>query len=260
MDLQLQRYRDNDNGLELIIDTATGKVFASQGMLARLCGCDSTQIRKYRGGHPFVQSLSVEDSRGVKQFSKLYPEQLIKECLAKYNPDLLLKCADIGLRVFLHEIAGYDVISRDVRKDTPKLPQTFAQALRLAAEQAETIEAQQKTIEASKPKVALAEAIAFSESSVSFNEFAKAINTGRTRLFRKMRECGVILKGCNLPYQKWIEAGYFEVSQEIINDRIIPFALVTGKGQLWLHQRLQKRSSLEKQAIGAIAKGVLDLC
>ena len=42
---------------------------------------------------------------------------------------------------------------------TPAIPQTFAQALRLAAEQAETIEAQQKQLEEQAPKDAFATAI-----------------------------------------------------------------------------------------------------
>ena len=48
---------------------------------------------------------------------------------------------------------------------TPAIPQTFAQALRLAAEQAETIEAQQKQLEEQAPKVAFATAIINSPSS-----------------------------------------------------------------------------------------------
>ena len=46
------------------------------------------------------------------------------------------------------------------------LPQTFAQALRLAAEQQEKIEAQQKLIEEQKPKVDFFDAVAESKTAI----------------------------------------------------------------------------------------------
>jgi phage antirepressor YoqD-like protein len=103
-------------------------------------------------------------------------------------------------------------------------------------------------IDLDAPLVSYANAVEATDDAISFNAFAKMINTGRTRLFRQMRDCGVILKDSTLPYQKWVDAGYFEVSQtiETIEGKLIPFALVTGKGQLWLHQRLQKAAWLEK--------------
>jgi phage antirepressor YoqD-like protein len=60
-----------------------------------------------------------------------------------------------------------------------------------------------------------------------------------------MRDAGVIMQGSTLPYQKYCDAGYFEVSQEITTSgKLIPFALVTGKGQIWLKQRLGKSSAV----------------
>ncbi len=83
------------------------------------------------------------------------------------------------------------------------------------------------------------------------------IGTGRTRLFRAMREAGVIMKNSTIPYQQFVDAGYFEISQEILeNGKLIPFATVTGKGQLWLKKRLVEKANFEKQMINAISNGV----
>jgi phage antirepressor YoqD-like protein len=149
-----------------------------------------------------------------------------------------------------------------------QIPQTLSQALFEAAKQAERAElaeAQNKQlqaqIEADKPKVALAEAIAFSDDSIDFNSYAKIIGTGRTRLFRAMRDCGVIMKNSTLPYQKWIDAGYFEISEELNmkTGQIHPFALVTGKGQIWLKQRLDHFKSSENSFVNAICSSVMGM-
>lgn len=148
---------------------------------------------------------------------------------------------------------------------TPELPQTYLEALKeLVKKEEENILLRQKAtllslkIEEDAPKVALANAIAFSDGSIDFDEFAKAINTGRTRLLYKMRNCGVLMKNSNLPYQRWIEAGYFEVSEEILpTGKITAYALITGKGQLWLKNRLDEFADIEKKAINGIANGVM---
>lgn len=131
-------------------------------------------------------------------------------------------------------------------------------ALQLAREQVtllEQIEAnehmialQGKQIEEYKPLVDFAKQIQFSDDTIDFNSFAKMIGTGRNRLFNKMRELGIVMKHSSLPYQKYIEAGYFEVSEKIIQgqrsdgsdyDYLVSFAMITGKGQLWLYNKLQ---------------------
>ena len=131
-------------------------------------------------------------------------------------------------------------------------------ALQLAREQVsllEQIEANEHTIALQdqqlieyKPLVDFAKQIQFSDDSIDFNSFAKMIDTGRNRLFSKMRELKIIMKNSNLPYQRFCEAGYFEVSEKIIQgqrsdgsdyDYLVSFAMITGKGQLWLYNKLQ---------------------
>jgi phage antirepressor YoqD-like protein/phage anti-repressor protein len=105
----------------------------------------------------------------------------------------------------------------------------------------------EEKVEKEAPLVELAKKIQFTEGCVDFNTYAKIIGTGRVRLFKKMREANVVLQNSNMVYQKYIEAGYFETSEKLVQgvrpdgscyDHIYPFALVTGKGQIWLHQRL----------------------
>lgn len=86
------------------------------------------------------------------------------------------------------------------------------------------------------------------------------IGTGRNRLFRAMREADVVMKNSTLPYQKFCDAGYFEVSQEITEDgKLIPFALITGKGQIWLKQRLNQSIAMQQKMIAAISSSVTQM-
>jgi phage antirepressor YoqD-like protein len=230
--------RIENKGIELIIDRITGEVFASQGMVARICECESTQIRRFKGDDFALKSLEIEDSRGVTQKIKLYPEQLIKECLLKFNPEKLLACVDAGLRVYLHKLAGFSVTSTATAQSF-EIPKTFSEALLLAGKLQQEKEALEAQALINKPKVEFADAIAFSDDAIEFHEFAKMIGTGRNRLMKRLRQIGILMQNSTIPYQKYIDAGYFDVSQEITTSgKLVPFALVTGKGQLWLHQKL----------------------
>lgn len=83
--------------------------------------------------------------------------------------------------------SGYDAILREKiinrleelelqkRDGTFKVPQTFAQALRLAAEQQETIERQQRTIEVQKPKAVYFDSLVDRGLNVCFRDAAKEI-------------------------------------------------------------------------------------
>lgn len=89
-------------------------------------------------------------------------------------------------------------------KESIKIPQTFAEALRLAAEQAEQIEQQQKLIAEQAPKVDFFDAVADSKDAVPMLEVAKVLGIkgmGRNNLFEFLRQQKVLMKN-NIPYEK----------------------------------------------------------
>lgn len=135
---------------------------------------------------------------------------------------------------------------------TPALPQTFAQALRLAAEQAETIEAQQKQLAAQAPKVNFANALETAGHSILIGQLAKllrqnGVDTGEIRLYQWLRDHGFLHKTgseYNNPTQSALERGLFELKTGVryhphTQEPIQTFTtLVTVKGQNFFINRL----------------------
>lgn len=127
-----------------------------------------------------------------------------------------------------------------------QIPQNFSEALRLAAEQAERVEAQHKQIEAMKPKALFADAVATSDRSCLVAELAKilqqnGVSIGQNRLFEWLRKNGYLCsKGeyYNQPTQRAMEMGLFEVKKTAINKPdgsvlVSCTTKVTGKGQVY---------------------------
>lgn len=126
------------------------------------------------------------------------------------------------------------------------IPQNFSEALKLAYEQSVLIEDQKKVIETNKPKVLFANAVIGSVSSCLIGELAKIIcqngfEIGQNRLFEWLRAEGYLGKfgeRKNIPNQKYIEQGLFELKKGIRsgNDGVMHQTItpkVTGKGQVY---------------------------
>jgi phage antirepressor YoqD-like protein len=124
-----------------------------------------------------------------------------------------------------------DVENR-AKQIAPALPKSFAEALRLAADQAEQIEQM-------KPKAEFYDTVVDTTDTFDFAEAAKMMNLGigRNTLLAKLRGRNILNKD-NVPYQRYISAGYFEVKQSkyTIGDKvkIHPQARFTQKGIKWV--------------------------
>ena len=242
--------RFDSQGLELVVDTGTGKAYASVSATARML-----EISKSTVSSAFDNQETTEAQIHTESGSKtvrLASADVVFDLAFKYHPSLARKMGAAGANVYMLGLAGYKIAI-----ESPKVPQTYAQALLEAGRLQLEVERQAAKIEADAPLVEYAAAVQHSDTSIDFNAFAKMMGTGRTRLFRAMREAGVVMKNSTLPYQIHCDSGFFEVSQEITEDgKLIPFALVTGKGQIWLKQRLYQSVNTQQKMIAAIASGV----
>lgn len=124
--------------------------------------------------------------------------------------------------------SGYDVVLREKIIDKLEeyrsmektgnfqVPQTFAEALMLAAKQQQLIEQQQKQIEAATPKIEFFDAVADSKDAIAMEAVAKTLNfrgVGRNKLFEILRDKQILLQN-NMPYQKYIDRGYFRTIEQ----------------------------------------------
>lgn len=118
------------------------------------------------------------------------------------------------------------------------IPQSFAEALRLAADMADKLEA-------AKPKIAFADSVNEAINSVSFRDFAKSVGTGQNKLYELLRDEGYLmssLKDRNKPYQKYVDQGLLKLQEGVRTDqageRQVWFkTLITAKGQLHFHKK-----------------------
>nr|QNL31596.1 MAG: hypothetical protein [Bacteriophage sp.] len=105
-DSSLQRF-DHD-GIELIINTETGESFATVRGYARMSGKTHTTIlRRLKVVTPEVLNHAQIQTAGGLQGGALIPEDLICQWLPKDNPAMASQVLKLGVRLFLHTIAGF---------------------------------------------------------------------------------------------------------------------------------------------------------
>jgi prophage antirepressor-like protein len=117
---------------------------------------------------------------------------------------------------------------------TTQVPQTYAEALQLAANQA-------RELEETRPKARSYDAIADTEGTFALSDIGKKLGWGPNKFIEQLRADGVLFyrrqgsKHVNIPYQEHIDAGRFTV-RTIQIDPLRQQTRVTGKGELWLAQ------------------------
>ena len=113
--ISLQRF-DHD-GIELIIDTQTGESFATVRGYARMSGkIPSTISRRLTMSglrEKGLEQAQIETASGL-QTVVLIPEDVICQWLIKDNHELALKVMQLGVRLFLHTIAGFQIKSNAI--------------------------------------------------------------------------------------------------------------------------------------------------
>ena len=133
--------------------------------------------------------------------------------------------------------------SYSIKQSEFKIPQSYAEALRLAADQADLIEEQNKKIQEDKPKVEYYNIVKETKQGIHIGNFAKTINWKPNKLFEWLRQNDYFYyrNGENIPYQKYIDAGYFEVRQNADKNskKIYSTPLITGKGQIYFTNKLK---------------------
>jgi phage antirepressor YoqD-like protein len=131
----------------------------------------------------------------------------------------------------------FDRMTELEQQQGPKLPKTFSEALRLAAEQAEQIEAQALQIERQKPAVEFVNRYAVADSgSKGFRETCKLLKADEHKFKAWLMSKKIMyrLSGKLTAHQNHIDAGRFEVMAGEANGHAFNSCKFTPKGVVWI--------------------------
>lgn len=122
------------------------------------------------------------------------------------------------------------------------LPTTFVESLEMLLQSEKEKLKLANQLQEAKPLIEYAEKVHLAVNLISIGEFAKLIGTGRNTLFSWLREHKYAMSN-NVPYQNYIDSGYFQIKQKVYTDkftgeiRVSITTYLTGKGQTYITKK-----------------------
>ncbi|TFJ58935.1 phage antirepressor Ant [Carnobacterium maltaromaticum] len=235
----LQKF--NNELFQLEVKSENGESLFDVESVARSLGITDTKNNKEYVRWARVNEYLGNNSPQVAKGS-FVSEPMVYKLAFKANNEVAEKFQDWLAVEVLPSIRKNGMYATDELLDNPDL--LIAAATKLKEERALRLIAEQQVTEL-KPKALFADAVATSHTSILVGELAKIIkqngvDIGANRLFHWLRSNGFLIKrkgtDWNMPTQKSMELGLFEVKETAINRSdgsvsVSKTAKVTGKGQ-----------------------------
>lgn len=150
----------------------------------------------------------------------------------------------------LPSIRKHGMYATDELINNPDLLIAVATQLKVEREKNNLLE---QKIEQDRPKTVFADSVSSSKQSILVGDLAKLIcqnghPIGQKRLFQWMRDNGYLIKNgssYNMPMQRYVEQGLFEVKESTINNpdgsvRLTRTTKITGRGQIYFINKFLK--------------------
>ena len=147
------------------------------------------------------------------------------------------------VKQILKTIRKHGLYAKEELLDNPDIAIAAFKALKEEREARKALEAENKKMQ---PLALFAKSVSASDTSILVGDLAKLLkqngyDTGQKRLFEELRQRSFLMKAGsskNLPTQKAMELGLFEVKESTINNpdgsvRVTKTTKVTGKGQVY---------------------------
>lgn len=176
---------------------------------------DVARVLGYSATEAMTRSMD-DDEKGMQILHTPGGEQRMTAISEPGLYDAILRSRVAGAREFKRWVK-HEVLPQIRRTGQygSQLPASFAEALELAAAQAREIEAREAELEIARPKVEAYDALMDSDGYYSMAAVARAVGLGRTTLFRRLRDLGILQAGSNLPYRQYdhhfkVTTSYYE--------------------------------------------------
>ena len=253
--------------------TPAGEAFVSQRKAAEMCGVDQSTLSELNAklnnyvklglkpdilsfcithyatkGHPEAVAMLVKFARAGEKAYIMHEAGFITK--AEWPATVPENCADeLQLEADRQRKIQLDAprvafADYEIEKRPTNVPENYADALQLAADQ-------QRKIQLDAPKVAFADYVIGDGTSLLVGDYAKLlsdqhrVHIGPNKLMAWLRSAGFLMTGVNghnrnIPYQKYIDSGWFVVKHQYIEaqGKSFPTSYVTGSGQVHLSERI----------------------
>lgn len=109
-------------------------------------------------------------------------------------------------------------------------------------------------IEEQKPMVEFANRVSDTTDLIDMGRMAKLLNDehipiGRNKLFEYLRNKKILMSN-NVPYQKYVDNGYFKIKEKVTTtaygEKTYTTTYVTGKGQIYITEKLREQYGSQK--------------
>jgi Rha family phage regulatory protein len=164
-----------------------------------------------------IRNLTAENCAVLSMFyeTTYYNEQNKQQPMFVMNRDgfTLLVMGFTGkeaLKFKIDFIEAFNKMEELIKSGANQIPQTFSEALMLAARQAEKIELQEKEIKKLAPRAEYTDKVLQSDSTYTMTQVAKELGMSAVKLERKLHEEGIMFKqsGQWMLYAKYQDKGY----------------------------------------------------
>jgi len=220
--------------IRVVIDDDGAPWFVAQDVCAVL-GLGTEQTRRLDEDEKGLRS--VQTPSGEQQMVAVNESGLYALVLGSRKPEakVFKKWVTKEVLPAIRQTGSYAIAPA---APVPALPQTFAEALRLAANQQEQIEAQAAQLQAAAPAVEFVERYADSTGTKGFRQVAKLLgaNENQFREFLLDQKIMYRLAGELTPHSQHIAAGRFCVKAGTaqVSGHVYNAARFTPKGVTWV--------------------------
>lgn len=222
--------------MEIMLTERGGEHYADSRMIADALGVEHDSVQKllniyefgvirFEIGKPGPAGGRPAKTALLSERQALFLLTLVQNTERAREAKLKLVDAFLSLRAAKNpaSLSRLEILNMAIQSETERL--------RLEAENNEL-----------RPKALAAEELLESHGNQSMRIVAQALGTGRNRLFEFLRE-EKILDDRNIPYQTYVEQGYFSVRIKVIsNGENKSVTLVTPRGMVWLANKYRSAS------------------